>query len=70
LRISASALQAGLNSIEAYPNAIEAVVMLRERGVALGICSNLTRPYGAAVKRLFPSMVAYALPSILHSSAH
>ncbi|KAF1311992.1 hypothetical protein BLX42_05755 [Pseudomonas sp. SG-MS2] len=55
-----SALQAELNSIEAYPDAIEAVAMLRERGVALGICSNLAKPYGAAVKRLFPSMDAYA----------
>lgn len=55
------ALQAELNSIEAYPDAIEAVAMLRERGVALGICSNLAKPYGAAVKRLFPRMDAYAL---------
>lgn len=55
-----TALQAELDSIEAYPDAIEAVAMLRERGVALGICSNLAKPYGAAVKRLFPSMDAYA----------
>ncbi|MBK4992385.1 HAD family hydrolase [Pseudomonas sp. S37] len=55
-----SALQAELNSIEAYPDAIEAVAMLRERGVALGICSNLAKPYGTAVQRLFPSMDAYA----------
>ena len=54
------ALQAEFNSIEAYPDAIEAVAMLRERGVALGICSNLAKPYGAAVKQLFPSMNAYA----------
>lgn len=54
------ALQAELNTIEAYPDAIEAVDMLRERGVALGICSNLAKPYGAAVKRLFPRMDAYA----------
>lgn len=60
-----SALQAELNSIEAYPNVIEAVAMLRERGVALGICSSLAKPYGAALKRLFPSMDAYALLSIL-----
>lgn len=61
------ALQAELNSIEAYPDAIGAVAMLRERGVALGICSNLAKPYGAAMKRLFPSMDAY-VPSALKSA--
>lgn len=50
------ALQAELNSIEAYPDAIEAVAMLRERGVALDISSKLAKPYGAAVEQLFPSM--------------
>lgn len=50
------ALQAELKSIEAYPDAIEAVAMLRERSVALGISSNLTKPYGAAVEQLFPLM--------------
>lgn len=65
-----SALEAELNSIEAYLDAIEAVAMLRERGAALGICSNFAKPYGAALKRLFPSLDAYTLPSILHSSAH
>ena len=53
-------LQAELDSIEKYPDANRAVAMLQERGVALGICSNLAKPYGAAVKRLFPSMDAYA----------
>lgn len=55
-----TALQAELDSIEAYPDAIKAIAMLQERGFALGICSNLAKPYGAAVKRLFPSMDAYA----------
>ena len=54
-----TALQAELDSIEAYPDAIKTIAMLQERGVALGICSNLAKPYGAAVKRLFPSMDAY-----------
>lgn len=35
---------------------IEAVAMLRERSVALGISSNLAKPYGAAVEQLFPSI--------------
>lgn len=34
--------------------------MLRERGVALGISSNLAKPYGAAVEQLFPSMNTHA----------
>jgi len=54
------ALQAELNSIEVYPDAIEAVAMLQERGVALGISSNLAKPYGAAVEQLFPSMNTHA----------
>ena len=55
-----TALQAELDSIEAYPDAIKAIAMLQERGFALGICSNLAKPYGVAVKQLFPSMDAYA----------
>ncbi|UXH38766.1 HAD family hydrolase [Pseudomonas promysalinigenes] len=55
-----SALQAEVDSIEAYPDATQAIAMLQERGVVLGICSNLARPYGAAVKRLFPSIDVYA----------
>ncbi|WP_346330256.1 HAD family hydrolase [Pseudomonas putida] len=55
-----AALQAEVESIEAYPDAIQAIAMLRERGVALGVFSNLAKPHGAAVKRLFPSMNAYA----------
>lgn len=53
-------LKAELDSIEAYPDAIQAIAMLQERGVALGICSNLAKTYGAAMKRLFPGMDAYA----------
>ncbi|ROM95248.1 hypothetical protein BK656_12595 [Pseudomonas brassicacearum] len=34
--------------------------MLGERGVALGISSNLAKPYGAAVEQLFPSMNTHA----------
>lgn len=50
------ALQAELKSIEAYPDAIEAVARLREPGVALGISCNPAKPYGAAVEQLFPSI--------------
>ncbi|MFI8558202.1 hypothetical protein [Pseudomonas putida] len=52
-----TALQAEVDSIEAYPDAIQAIAMLQERGVALGVCSNLAKPYDAAVKRLFRAWV-------------
>lgn len=55
-----TALQAELDSVEAYPDAIQAITTFQKRGFALGICSNLAKPYGAAVKRLFPKMDAYA----------
>ncbi|WP_447781193.1 HAD family hydrolase [Pseudomonas plecoglossicida] len=59
-----TALHAEVDSIEAYPDAIKAIVMLQERDVAVGICSNLAKSYGAAVKRLFPSMDAYTFSSV------
>ncbi|MFO7073961.1 HAD family hydrolase, partial [Pseudomonas aeruginosa] len=39
-----TALQAELDSIEAYPDAIKAISTLQERGFTLGICSNLAKP--------------------------
>ncbi|WP_434577959.1 hypothetical protein J3P95_07805 [Pseudomonas sp. Z5-35] len=48
------ALQAELNSIEAYPDAIEAVAMLRERGVALVISSNLAQALWRGGGAAFP----------------
>ncbi|MFJ4347647.1 hypothetical protein [Pseudomonas sp. NPDC089401] len=48
-----TALHAEIDSIGAYSDAIKVTVMLQERGVVVGICSNLVKPYGAAVKRLF-----------------
>ena len=50
------ALQGELNSIEAYPDAIETLAMLRAPGVALGISCNPAKPNGAAVEQLFPSI--------------
>ncbi|MCF5199909.1 MULTISPECIES: HAD family hydrolase [Pseudomonas syringae group] len=50
-----------LYSIEAYPDALEAIQSLQAQQVRLGVCSNLAAPYGAALKRLFPTFDAYAL---------
>nr|WP_259469083.1 HAD-IA family hydrolase [Pseudomonas syringae group genomosp. 3] len=55
-----SDLDRELQSIEAYPDALEAVQALQARNVLVGVCSNLAAPYGAALKRLFPKLDAYA----------
>lgn len=54
------ALEQELTSIEPYPDAIEAVSLLQNSGIRLGICSNLATPYGPVVRRLFPEMDGYA----------
>nr|WP_259469463.1 HAD-IA family hydrolase [Pseudomonas syringae] len=49
-----------LSSIECFPDAVEAVSRLQNSGIKVGICSNLTAPYGPVVKSLFPQMGGYA----------
>lgn len=46
-------------AIEAYQDGVEAVQMLNDAGIRVGVCSNLAKPYGVAVKRHFPAMAAY-----------
>lgn len=48
-----------LAGIQAYPDAIDAVNLLKDADVRVAVCSNLAMPYGAAVRRLFPQMDAY-----------
>lgn len=48
-----------LAGIQAFPDAIEAVHLLKEAGIRVVVCSNLAKPYGAAARRLFPQMDAY-----------
>ncbi len=55
------ALDREVHSIEAFPDALEAIQSLQAQQVRLGVCSNLAAPYGAALKRLFPTLDAYAL---------
>ncbi|RMV34628.1 hypothetical protein ALP12_200499 [Pseudomonas savastanoi pv. phaseolicola] len=55
------ALDREVHSIEAFPDALEAIRMLQAQQVRVGVCSNLAAPYGAAIKRLFPTLDAYAL---------
>jgi HAD superfamily hydrolase (TIGR01549 family) len=48
-----------LNSIAPFPDAGEAMAVLRRHNIAIGVVSNLAQPYGSAVKRLFPDLDAY-----------
>lgn len=48
-----------LAGIQAYPDAIDAVNLLKDADIRVAVCSNLAMPYGAAVRRLFPQMDAY-----------
>jgi FMN phosphatase YigB (HAD superfamily) len=48
-----------VSSIEAYPDALEAVALLQEHERLIAVCSNLAFPYGRAVTKLFPTLNAY-----------
>ena len=49
-----------LSSIGLYPDALEGIARLRDAGMKVGICSNLTKPYGPVVRELFPNLDGYA----------
>lgn len=49
-----------ISSIEPYPDAVEAISLLKEAGIKTGICSNLASPYGPRVREIFPLMDGYA----------
>lgn len=53
-------LEMELSSIEPYPEAAEAMSLLREAGIKTGVCSNLASPYGPKVREIFPLMDGYA----------
>ncbi len=40
-------------AIEAYPDGLEAVKLLQEQGIRIGVCSNLAFPYRQAVLRCY-----------------
>ncbi|RML88194.1 HAD family hydrolase [Pseudomonas savastanoi] len=54
-----AALDEELNAIEAFPDALEAIRILQQHQLRIGICSNLAQPYGRAVRKCFPTMEAY-----------
>lgn len=53
-------LEEEINSIEPYPDAIEAIEKLKEFGLKIAVCSNLASPYASAIKRFFPGLDVYA----------
>lgn len=54
------AFEVELSSIRPFEDAIEAIALLRQAGLKIGICSNLAQPYGPIIKRLFPELDGYA----------
>lgn len=58
-RLTAS-LDAEVAGIQPYEDAIEAIALLRQQGIQIGVCSNLAKPYGAAIMCLFPGLDGYA----------
>ena len=54
------ALKQELASLTPFPDASEAIALLRDNGIKVAICSNLAAEYGATVKHLFPHMDGYA----------
>lgn len=60
LRGFAGELQKELASMTLFDDAQEAISMLREAGVKIGLCSNLASGYGLTVRELLPGLDAYA----------
>jgi len=54
-----SDLQQELASIETFPD-VAAIRLLQRAGIKVGVCSNLSAPYGPIVRKLFPRMDGYA----------
>jgi FMN phosphatase YigB (HAD superfamily) len=54
-----SNLSRELADIQAYSDGICAVRMLQDAGVKVAVCSNLAKPYAAAIERLYPMLDGY-----------
>jgi HAD superfamily hydrolase (TIGR01509 family) len=55
-----SELASELNEIQAYPDGLAAVAVLQDAGVKVVVCSNLAKPYAAAIERLYPGLDGYS----------
>lgn len=60
MRAVEKALEAELESIEAYPDGIAAVRLFQAAGYKVGVCSNLALPYASAIERHYPFLDAYS----------
>lgn len=54
------ALDEELASITIYPDAIDALHLLKLEGISIGICSNLAQAYGPVLRHLFQEVDAFA----------
>lgn len=53
-------LAAELAEIQAFTDGLHAVKMLQTSGVKVVVCSNLAKPYAAAIERLYPGLDGYS----------
>lgn len=53
-------LQEELASMTLYPDAQQAIELLKGAGIKIALCSNLASGYGSAVRALLPGLDAYA----------
>lgn len=58
-------LDAELESIILFDDALPAIERLRQGGIKVGLCSNLAQPYCPVVRRLIPDLDGYALSAEL-----
>lgn len=54
-------LDAELESIRLFDDALPAIERLQQGGIKIGLCSNLAKPYCPVVRRLIPGLDGYAL---------
>lgn len=54
-------LEDELDSITVYPDAIDALRLLKAEGMATGICSNLAAPYGPVLRQRLSHVDGFAL---------
>ncbi|WP_122252416.1 HAD family hydrolase [Pseudomonas savastanoi] len=52
-------LEEELNSMTLFPDALEAIDMLRQAGIRIAVCSNLASVYGPPVQQLLPGLDAF-----------
>ncbi len=60
LRELTADLDAELASVSLFEDAIPAIQLLKDRGLRIGLCSNLAGPYAKPVQALLPQLDAYA----------